>query len=732
MAHIPLLQTLDSLGITPDLVVGTSMGAVLGGLYAMGYSGDTLAQIASQMNWEELLSNKIPLSAIETSERDEFDRYAVELDIYKGKLEFPLGVIEGQELGMTLSRLFYPVGDVSDFDQLPIPFRCVATDIVNGKKQVFKSGNITQAIRASMAIPTIFTPVEYEETLLVDGGVLDNFPVDIAVAEGADIIIGSDVSGGPYSKEELSGSLLNLVFQTGMIQSLRINEENQKNTDVLIDHLPHLTYTTGEFNQARAIIEQGRQAVLDNMEALISLEGQSKAKQADLSHQNTITLSDIHIEGVKPEIQELMIRKMELDPYELYTLDEVEASIRNMYGTRLFKKLDYQIIGTGEAKTLKISTSEKRHHSFKTALHYDSDRGAGILLNLTSRNLIGPGSRMLATVDAAENPAIRLQVQKPIGVKGKWWTRLEYRSEKVLQQYYIEDRLTEDFFYNYRSGVWQLNKELSITDYIGGGVKAEFNQLKPKLTAADKGISPDSTTTEINQLRNDNFGVYLRYEHNSYNRRFFPTAGSFVLFDIQYNLRNQIDVNYYSNVVQGFNEQVASNIKLELDYEQVFPLTSQSQLITRLYLGHNFKMEAENTLDFYCYGLMQYFFLGGLEQRRDNYFIPFAGLQVGEIPASQVSSVNLMWQWSFLPNTYFTPAINVAIYGQKSHSDFYEGLRRLDQFGESNNPKLVNAEWLQSLSASLGYMSVLGPIQLEASILNFEDFRIYFSLGFFF
>ena len=116
------------------------------------------------------------------------------------------------------------------------------------------------------------------------------------------------------------------------------------------------------------------------------------------------------------------------------------------------------------------------------------------------------------------------------------------------------------------------------------------------------------------------------------------------------------------------------------------------------------------------------------EQRRENYFVPFPGLQSGEIPASQISSINLMWQWNILPNIYLTPAINMAVYGQKSPTDFYNGIRN----SSSNDERLVGAEWLHSLSASLGYMSVLGPIRLETSLLNFEDFRAYFSLGFIF
>lgn len=736
MAHIPVLQALDSLGIVPDLVVGTSMGAVIGGLYAMGYSGDTLEQIASHLDWNALLSNKIPLNAIGTSEKDEFDRYALEVGIYKGKLEFPLGVIEGQELGMTLSHLFYPVRQVKDFDQLPIPFRCVTTDIVNGRKKVFKSGDIAQAIRASMAIPTIFTPVEFEETLLVDGGILDNFPVDIAVEEGANIIIGSDVSGGPSTKEELSTSLLNLVFQTGMIQSLRLNEENQNNATVLINHTPNLTYTTGDFNQARQIIGEGKVAVAAELDALtqLSQDHPSKPRISTVpSNKMTLNLNHVDIRGVDPKMKSLMLRRMSLELHEDYPLEEIERRIQGLYGLRLFKKLDYEVSGMKGQDSLLIKVNEKRYHSFKTGLHYDSDRGAGILFNLTSRNIIGPGSRMLTTVDVAENPSVRFQLQKPLGEKGSWWTRAELKSEKALQQYYIDNRFTDDYVYLYRSGVLQLNKELSVNDYLGAGLKMEFNRITPKLTAADRGIPKDSLTNEVNQLNNDNYGVFLRFEHNSYNRRFFPSSGSAVFFESQYNLQNHLDVDFYSYKVSNLSEDVRSNLKLELEYEQVVPISERSQLLTRLYLGHNFqRSQPEENLDFYEYGLLQYFFLGGLEQRRENYFIPFPGLRAGQIPASQISTFNIAWQYNLLPNTYFIPAFNVAAFGQGSAREFYQNFNTMEKWKTSSEQSLIDASWLQSISANLAYMSFLGPIQLEASLVNFKDLRLYFSLGFFF
>ena len=144
------------------------------------------------------------------------------------------------------------------FDELPIPFRAMATDIVNGKEVILDSGSLSFAMRASISIPGVFSVMPYQETLLVDGGVLNNFPVDVAKEMGADIIIGSDVGGNMLPKEKLESLYSALLFQAGMLNSNLKNPENQTPCDVLIDHLPHLTYSTADFAKSEIIMEEGK------------------------------------------------------------------------------------------------------------------------------------------------------------------------------------------------------------------------------------------------------------------------------------------------------------------------------------------------------------------------------------------------------------------------------------------------------------------------------------------
>ena len=203
IAHIPLLQTLDSLGIVPDLIVGNSMGSVVGGLYAMGYSGDSIASIVKKANWDQLIGGRVSLKNVSVEEKTEFGRYLVDLDYSKGKVKVGKFLLNDQNLRQFIAMLTFPSYTISDFNKLPIPFRAVATDIVNGKIVVLDNGSLATAMRASMSLPGVFSPVPYKNTLLIDGAILNNFPVDVAKDLGADIIIGSDVGDGMMKKDEL-------------------------------------------------------------------------------------------------------------------------------------------------------------------------------------------------------------------------------------------------------------------------------------------------------------------------------------------------------------------------------------------------------------------------------------------------------------------------------------------------------------------------------------------------
>lgn len=291
IAHIPLLQKLDSLGIVPDMIIGTSMGSVVGGLYAMGYSGDSIASIANNLEWEELFKNEIAYNDVGVEEKSEYNKYLVDLDIIEGKPKAAPSLLKDQHLRELLATLTYSVYNINDFDELSIPFRSVAVDIVNEKEVIIGEGALNTAMRASMSIPGIFEPVSYKNTLLVDGGMMNNFPTDIAKNMGADIIIGSDVSGGSNPIEKLD-NFASIISQAIMMSHHKKYPTNRGFVDVMIDHVPHLSYATQDFGKSKEIFEEGKVATLNSiisLSALAGKDGQSEPPKTDESEHSKLS-----------------------------------------------------------------------------------------------------------------------------------------------------------------------------------------------------------------------------------------------------------------------------------------------------------------------------------------------------------------------------------------------------------------------------------------------------------
>ncbi|MFT3701136.1 MAG: patatin-like phospholipase family protein [Agriterribacter sp.] len=208
LAHIGILKAIDSAGLNVDYITGTSMGSVIGGLYAIGYSADTIEKIARTIDWDLLLSNQSSLRSVFMAEKDEYGgKYIIELPWVNHRFTLPTGILEGQELWLKFSELFFPVSEIKDFSKFSIPFKCIATDVGSGDAVVMDSGEIVSSVRSSMAIPSFFTAVNMQEKRLIDGGVVRNFPVQDVKRMGADVVIGSNVSTGLLTSSNVRNAI---------------------------------------------------------------------------------------------------------------------------------------------------------------------------------------------------------------------------------------------------------------------------------------------------------------------------------------------------------------------------------------------------------------------------------------------------------------------------------------------------------------------------------------------
>ncbi|MCF6224474.1 MAG: patatin-like phospholipase family protein [Flavobacteriaceae bacterium] len=726
IAHIPTLQLLDSLGIVPDLIVGTSMGGIVGGLYAMGYSGDSLATITQSTNWDELFGGGVALQDVGVEEKSEFNRYLIEVDWKKGKPKLKSALLNDQNLREFLSLLTYPTYNINDFDNLSIPFRAVATDIVNGKEIILDEGSLSMALRATMSIPSIFRPVPYKNTLLVDGGVLNNFPSDIAKSMGADIIIGSDVGGGMAPIEKLD-NIATLVFQAGMLSSNLKNPPNRELCDILIDNVPYITYSTGDFGKSNEIYEEGKIAAQLNKAALIALAEKLK-KYNQRTHQlpkvpKTIKLDSILFNNVSEENLSLVRSRTNIKPFIAYKPEEIIEGIDRAMGTNLFDQITYNPLLIDGKKVLELNGFEKARHQSKASLHYDTFRGVGLFLNYTSRNVIGRASRFLFSLDIAEQPGLRIQYQKNFGKHKNWWWRSEFLGQRLLQNFYESGEKLDDLKYRYLTFDNQYNFNLNpLKSYVGVGLNYERTSLKP---TADPEVVENPFFLNDYQFRN--LEIYSHFRYNTMDKVFFPSKGTILDVKLSRSLVHNVDLDFYDIEIPDVKGKTNGFSKLVFNLEKRIPIHKKVTGIVTANTGFIF-MDDLNSEDvsFVEFGFGGSYTLGGnlTRPRKDDYLFP--GLNEGELIVTQFMMLNLGMQFNPTKSLYITPHFDIASVGFQEFDTYIK-----DAFSPSGNWKDLNeTSLLTSGGLTLGYYSILGPITFDVSYVNrINKIRVFFGVG---
>ena len=726
IAHIPVLQALDSLGIVPDLIIGTSMGSVVGGLYAMGYSGDSIAHIANNAKWDDLLGGDISMSDVSVEEKSEFKKYLIELDIVGRSPKLNSSLLKDQNLREFLTEITFPVYDVKDFDDLPIPFRAMTTDIVNGKEVVLGEGSLSMAMRASMSIPSIFQAVEYENTLLVDGGILNNFPTDVAKEMGADIIIGSQVGSGLQPKEELD-NMPNLIFQTSMLVSNLKNEKNSEICDILIDHAPNINYSTGDFNKSEEILKEGEIATLSNIAALVSLS-KTLNKYEQRSHEvpevkEKIILDTIVFKGISKENHELAKERAKIETQKEYTVKEVIEGVNRALGTRMFSKITYKSTVKDDKIGLEFNVFEHSKNQLKGALHYDTYRGVGLFVNYTGRNVLGESSRTIVSIDIAEQPRARLQYQKIFGKHKTWWWRSEAIGEILKQEVFVSGNKVEDIKHNYFQIDNQINKNLnSLRSYLGLGLNYEFTQLKPRFNS--------EVVDNIFGLKKYNFNnieINAHYTYNSLNKAFFATKGTFFKAGVSRSLFSSVYLVETDETIPPVEGNTNGFSKLNLNFEKRFDFSKKVAGIIKTNVNFIFEDQlASNDISFNDYGYAGKYALGGYIQNNRNNSYLFSGLHEDELTVNQFMNITLAAQITPINKIYIVPHFSIASVG---FTDFGEYLE--DAFWPKGTwTDKIDTSALMSTGATFSYHSLLGPVNFDVSYVNeINKFRLYFSVG---
>ncbi len=343
-AHIGMLQVIDSLNIPIDYIAGTSMGGIAGGLYALGYSGNDIEMLVQNINWMAMFTDMPERNLQSYFQKKDDGKYQFTFGFEKGNISIPSGLIHGQKISMLLSNLTYKFEQIENFDDLPIPYRCVAVDLITGNEVILKSGSISKALRSTMSIPSVFNPVVWGDSLLIDGGLLNNLPVDVAKQMGAELVIAVNVSQSAKSSTNLN-SAFEILDRSIAIPAIKRSEENIKSADIYIE--PELSdYRRTDFRnrERNSIIEQGKIAAKKAIPELLQLMTDNNILLKSVQVISDKVVRNIYVTGNHEFSSDFILNLLNISSGDKFDIYSLETQIASMKLSQYFESVEYELV----------------------------------------------------------------------------------------------------------------------------------------------------------------------------------------------------------------------------------------------------------------------------------------------------------------------------------------------------------------------------------------------------
>lgn len=686
LAHIGALKVIEEVGLPVDFIAGTSMGSIIGGLYAIGYDAEYIEKLVCEQDWDKLFGDQVSRRDLSIEEKSEEDLFFMSIPLHESGISLPAGLISGQNIENLLNKLCAHVYHIRNFNDFTIPYFCVATDIISGKEVVLTSGYLPEAIRASMAIPSIFEPVELNNQFLVDGGVINNFPVDHMINMGADIIIGVYTGYQQPAREEF-GSFYKIFKKTVYITSDEKSKKNKLLCNVLIS--PDFTgFEPFNFKDADTIIERGEKAARSMMPVLQTL-ADSLRELYDFEPAkplfeplDSILLKEIHINGLNSVSLKLLKGKLRLDENSKVTPEDIHNAINDAYSSLYFEKITYELEELDDGSTEKgvrliINVREREGGLIRVGLNYNTDFKSQITLNATFRNLLLDGSKLSVNFGLGENPRFLVSYFKNNGWKPGFGLDLDIQNFDMFQ-FEGARKVSTLNYTNYSSRLY-FQSIFSNSYSLGAGIEYEKVIIKPIISDTIKG----NTST-------DYYNPYGFIHLDTYDNISYPTRGS--RFIIMYKLVN--------------NQSISPVHFMTFSYDQAISPEKRLTFIPGIYGGISTADSA--TSIYHCY-------LGGLNQFYRKVFLPFAGLEFMQVSNRNIAAAGLNIQYNFWKNNYVILRFNAAI----TSWDFNK------LFDENND--------IYGFGLTFSNNSIIGPIEITFMGSNMhKDLFTYFNIGYLF
>jgi NTE family protein len=709
LAHVGVLKVLEEVGIRPDYITGTSMGSIIGGLYALGYTAEELSQMNANADWEKLLSDRIALNKIVMEEKYESKRYLFNFPIRNYKFKLPSGLIEGQQLESFFGDLVWPLPEQDSFDEFPIPFHCMAVDMISGETIEFDSGNFAETIRASMSIPSIIAPKKIDSLLLVDGGVTKNFPVEEVRKMGADYVIGVYVGFSEEVTAEDLFSLTDLLTRATSLTGINDAKIQLKDVDLLI--VPDLEgYGASDFLKAEKIEKIGEESARKMIDELKELKEKFNLKHSEIKSvelPEKILVSEIAVENTRFIDKDFVIGQSGLKKNTYISNEEMNNSIDKIYGTQYFNKVTYRLIEKPDKSYKVIYKLKERTRAFlRIAPNFDNLTGAGVVTNLTLRNYLIPSSHVVASLNIAENPSFRFDLNKYYGKKQRLMTHTFFNWFENELPFYVNgfdmgqyDRSYIDFGIGFK-------QSLSLNQQIGVKAFYEYNRFEPH-----ENLKNYLSETNLDYYSISGFALNGNYTFDKTDDLYFPRKGMKV--DIQYKYSFNQDANYH-------------NVEYTID-EDIFPVDVKDYGTAYFNIDWYFNplkpviVNIGSTIGASSSerNMSSLFMVGGSHFDSRTTYIPFSGLNFGEIMAQNVAIIRAGIDFEIFSNIFLSLNANMGI-----DSDSADKI--LDYIKDSSLKS-----YMKGLSGGLKFNSVIGPIQLMVADNDFDNnLRWYFSLGY--
>lgn len=688
-AHIGVLKVLEEEGIPIRVVTGTSMGSIIGGLYAIGYSPQMLEEIAMRSDWLDFFMSNPTRDIQPIFERAPFRRHIVTVPLNEGKVALPQGFFEAQEFSLMLSQLTLPYHKEDDFTKFPIPYGCVVTDLETGEARFLTGGDLATAMRASSAFPSAFKPVEIDGRFYIDGGLVRNIPVDDARGLGADFVITVDVSSELKTADRLT-SFLDILNQAVAYSMKESDKEQIAKSDFYIspDVKEFNVYDVNKVTEIIALGEEAARAALPRLKEKLAAysydAGQSGFRP--IRESKTITYDKISVHGVSGGEKIVAEEILQFYPGGSVSIQDLNRTITKLYRTGLYETITYSLEGAGDSENVLVfNITPYIRNRFAFGARYDTDNKASLLFSLDKSSFIFKNDLLLS--DA------RLGTQ--FHLKGNYFIPYNFARSSGMN---IIGQIRRSPFdiYSGRDLSSSVNVEVLSLDFLTG--IQLFNNLTTyggvHLEAFN--INRKIGETLLFEGTNTNASLKLMIYGNTVMRTEFPDEGYNFFIDAEASQK-------------GFDSK-RHLAHISFQWLNYIPLTDYLTLIPKVIAGHTAHKN-------YPIPLHKYYFAGGTIQKelfRDMQF-PFYGRYDHELRGLNVQYAQLAARAKLLKRFYVTGVYNVANLSDTWDWDFnYKNLHH-------------------GFGFSIGTSTVVGPVELKVDTRSAGGpYSVRMNVGYYF